>query len=79
MQGSVESVGSVTAAPQVNASNSASTYLPLVVLVRPRSGDFCYDDGDLATMLHDIHAFKQLMRPADGFKFGCLTRFSFFF
>ncbi len=34
--------------------------LPLVVMVRPRAADFCYNDDEYAVMLNDIALFKTL-------------------
>ncbi len=44
--------------------------LPIHVLVRPRAGDFCYTDLELAVMLDDLALFKDA--GADGFVFGAL-------
>ena len=43
----------------------------LQVMIRPRGGDFCYSELDLAIMRHDIELAKQL--GADGVVFGLLT------
>ena len=42
----------------------------LHVLIRPRSGDFCYDDSELAVMKRDIEFCKQA--GADGIVIGVL-------
>ncbi len=34
--------------------------LPLVVMVRPRAADFCYNEDEYAVMLNDIALFKTL-------------------
>lgn len=41
------------------------------VLIRPRGGDFCYDDHEYATMLEDIHFAKEL--GAEAVVLGILT------
>jgi copper homeostasis protein len=49
----------------------AATTLPLVVMIRPRGGDFVYDASELAVMKRDIRHFLPL--APDGFVFGVLT------
>jgi copper homeostasis protein len=44
--------------------------IPLHVLVRPRGGDFCYDEAELDAMQRDIAAAKRI--GADGVVFGIL-------
>lgn len=46
--------------------------LKLHVLIRPREGDFVYDDAETCTMLRDIRLAHQL--GADGVVIGALTR-----
>ena len=43
----------------------------LHVIIRPRGGDFLYNQLELDIMLHDIKVARQL--GADGVVFGCLT------
>lgn len=43
----------------------------LVVLIRPRGGDFLFTDAEMETMREDIRVAKQL--GADGVAIGCLT------
>lgn len=43
----------------------------LHAMVRPRGGDFLYDDDDFAAMLTDVGVAKA--EGADGVVFGCLT------
>ena len=45
--------------------------IPVFVMVRPRSGDFCYSDEEFAVMKEDLLSLKQ--EKADGFVFGILT------
>ena len=33
--------------------------VPVHVMIRPRTGDFCYDAHDLSTRLHDIAAARR--------------------
>lgn len=44
--------------------------IPLHVLVRPRGGDFCYDEAELDAMQRDIAVAKRI--GADGVVFGIL-------
>lgn len=47
-----------------------ATSLPIMAMVRPRAGGFCYRAGEFAAMLTDA---KILLRHgADGIVFGCL-------
>jgi copper homeostasis protein len=45
--------------------------IPVMVMVRPRGGDFLYDDIELEVMLRDVAAIKEV--AAAGVVFGCLT------
>jgi copper homeostasis protein len=40
------------------------------VMIRPRTGDFVYEEGEIAVMLQDIAEFKKA--GASGFVFGVL-------
>jgi copper homeostasis protein len=44
--------------------------IPIYALIRPRAGDFCYDDADIDLMLHDIEACVAL--GCDGVVIGAL-------
>ncbi len=44
---------------------------PVVVMIRPRAGDFLFNDKELSIMLTDIEMFKQL--GVAGFVIGALT------
>lgn len=46
--------------------------IPLQVLIRPRAGDFVYDDCEIAAMLLDIREARR--GGADGVVLGALTR-----
>ena len=46
------------------------THIPIMVMVRPRGGDFCYNDTEFQTMLSDIDAIKET--GAEGVVFGVL-------
>ena len=45
--------------------------LLLHVIIRPRGGDFLYDDTELETMVEDIRVARRI--GVDGLVFGCLT------
>ena len=44
--------------------------IPVVAMVRPRTGGFCYSDEDFAVMRHDAELLLE--RGADGIVFGIL-------
>ena len=45
--------------------------IPVMAMLRPREGGFCYTDAEFATMLADGELL--LSCGADGLVFGCLT------
>lgn len=47
------------------------TGLPIMAMVRPRSGGFCYTDAEFQTMLYDVDALLEA--GVDGIVFGILT------
>ncbi len=49
----------------------AATRLPVIVMVRPRPGGFCYNKGEIAVMVRDAEALVQA--GADGLVFGILN------
>ncbi len=61
--GTTPSVGLIQKAREVLS-------IQLYVMVRPRGGDFCYDEEELEVMLFDIEAAKKM--GADGVVFGIL-------
>lgn len=63
--------GGVTPSLGLFRQARARAQLPLHALVRPRAGDFCYDDHELSVMLADIALFREA--GADGLVFGVLT------
>ncbi|MEI8107244.1 MAG: copper homeostasis protein CutC [Verrucomicrobiota bacterium] len=58
--------------PSIGLIHSVRKIFPrtLMVLIRPRGGDFLFDDDDLSTMLLDIQTAKNA--GADGFVLGSL-------
>ena len=45
--------------------------IPVHPIIRPRGGDFCYTDGEFATMLEDVRQIRSLGYP--GFVIGVLN------
>lgn len=45
--------------------------IPIVVMIRPRGGGFCYSQEEDRTMMYDAKLFLE--QGADGIVFGCLT------
>ncbi|MDO4568413.1 MAG: copper homeostasis protein CutC [Clostridia bacterium] len=58
--------------PSVGAVEFVKQYssIPVIVMIRPRQGGFCYDRDELEVMARDIRAL--LRAGADGVAFGCL-------
>lgn len=48
------------------------TQMKVMAMVRPRKGDFCYNDQEVTIMLDDISMFRKL--GVDGVVFGCITK-----
>jgi copper homeostasis protein CutC len=48
-----------------------AVHLPIMVMIRPRGGDFLYSSHEVEIMLADIEQIKTL--GVDGFVFGALT------
>ena len=46
--------------------------VPVIVMIRPRGGNFVYSEDELETMINDIQICSLL--GVDGVTFGCLTR-----
>ncbi|SMY06660.1 copper homeostasis protein CutC [Flavimaricola marinus] len=51
-------IGGLTPSPGLMAL-AGQAGVPAHAMIRPRSGDFCYDDGDVAQMLADIEAARR--------------------
>ncbi len=45
--------------------------IKVMSMIRPRGGDFVYDDNEISSMLYDIKILKEL--GTDGVVFGCLN------
>ncbi|MFX0066581.1 MAG: IS200/IS605 family transposase [Candidatus Hermodarchaeota archaeon] len=63
--GLTPSIGAV-----IEAKNSLKT--PVMIMIRPRGGGFCYTEPEIKTMEHDIEAV--LNQQADGIVFGVLNK-----
>lgn len=62
--------GGTTPSPGTIIEARARLRIPIHVLIRPRGGDFLYDEAEVATMLADIDACVQA--GADGVVVGAL-------
>jgi len=64
-------VGGLTPSPGLIALARDHVRIPIHVLIRPRAGDFVYNEQELATMLHDIEHCVAV--GCDGVVIGVLT------
>jgi copper homeostasis protein len=64
-------VGGLTPSLGLFTAARAQTSLPIVCMVRPRAGAFCYDASERDAMRRDVEAFRDA--GADGVVFGALT------
>lgn len=64
-------VGGLTPEADALALAKEQLFVPVFAMVRPRAGDFVYNDAEFAQMLQTILAYKEL--GADGFVFGILS------
>ena len=64
-------VGGLTPSAGLFAEVRRATRLPVIAMVRPRPGGFCYSATDFDVMFHDADAFLEA--GADGLAFGILT------
>lgn len=46
--------------------------IPVFVMIRPRGGDFCFNDFEMMVMKEDVKIMK--LAGADGFVFGIMNR-----
>lgn len=65
-------IGGVTPSEELLRAALAATTLPVHVLVRPRGGDFVYDEAEVQAMLAGIRLCRAL--GAKGVVIGALTR-----
>ncbi|MBZ0151385.1 MAG: copper homeostasis protein CutC [Planctomycetes bacterium] len=52
-------LGGLTPSPGLVAVVKAAVPLPVFVMIRPRPGDFLYDDGEFAAMRRDVEALRR--------------------
>jgi copper homeostasis protein len=64
-------VGGLTPSIGLLAAARARVRVPIVCMVRPRAGAFCYSEDELETMRRDTEAFRDA--GADGVVLGVLT------
>lgn len=65
-------LGGLTPSIGLVAEVIAACRLPIMAMVRPRSGDFTYSHGELRTMLRDAEAFVEV--GVHGLVFGVLDQ-----
>lgn len=66
--GTTPSAATIAASAQLAAEGG----VPVMAMIRPRGGGFCYDRDERAVMAHDLLA--ALREGATGVVFGCLDR-----
>lgn len=65
-------LGGLTPSAALVQRARATATLPLMMMLRPREGGFCYSAGEFTQMALDLKF--GLAAGVDGFVFGCLTR-----
>ena len=63
-------LGGLTPSAGLVAAARAATVLPIMMMLRPREGGFCYTNSEVATLLRDLEL--GMAHQVDGFVFGCL-------
>ncbi|MGC8782055.1 MAG: copper homeostasis protein CutC [Anaerolineae bacterium] len=63
--------GGTTPSAGMIAGVRRAVSIGVMVMIRPRGGDFCYSPAEFAVMQHDVRVAKEL--GADGVVFGILT------
>ena len=65
------SVGGITPSDALVTATVNALSIPIMLMVRPRGGDFVYSEQEFDEMLHTIERFKAM--GVAGVVFGCLT------
>lgn len=65
-------LGGLTPSAGLVETALAASRLPVIAMLRPRAGGFCYDRHEFAAMLRDAQRFVEL--GASGIAFGVLDR-----
>jgi copper homeostasis protein len=65
-------VGGTTPSVELLDDVKAAVQIPVMVMIRPRGGDFVYREAELHQMLRDVVELRE--HGADGVVFGPLTR-----
>jgi len=64
-------LGGLTPSAGLVSESKRLSKLPVIVMIRPRSGGFCYTENEMSAMERDIDLAAE--NGADGFVFGILT------
>ncbi len=64
-------LGGTTPSKGLVVETKRAVRIPIMAMIRPRSGDFCYDETEFACMLEDILLMKEL--KVQGIVVGVLT------
>lgn len=64
-------LGGLTPSPGCIRESRAGLRIPLIVMIRPRAGGFCYSAGEFKVMQRDVES--ALAEGVDGIAFGILT------
>jgi copper homeostasis protein len=64
-------LGGLTPSAGLAQAARAATRLPIMMMLRPREGGFCYSAAEFGQMVRDLEF--GLAAGVDGFVFGCLT------
>lgn len=64
-------LGGLTPSAGLVQAARAATRLPIMMMLRPREGGFCYTEAEFRQMMRDLEF--GLAAGVDGFVFGCLT------